>query len=67
MTSEELHFAVQGLQNELTAIRTELSTLRSDIAPLLKWKSGIAALVGLVVAAGMVARAVEYLSDLFKH
>lgn len=65
MSPQELQTAVSGLQRDIAALRTEVSALRTEIAPLLKWKAGIIALVGLIVTIGMLSRAFEAIVGLF--
>lgn len=57
--------SVALLRAEVSAMRMELAALRQDIAPLLKWKSGVVALVGIVVTLGMLTKAVESIMSLF--
>lgn len=53
------------VRRELKPLRDEIQAIRKDIAPLLKWKSGLIALVGIVVTVGFIARAVEWIVQVF--
>lgn len=64
MAPSELQDAVASLRSEVAALRTEVAAMRVEMKPLLQWKAGAVALVGLVVTVGFLARAVEWILQL---
>lgn len=64
MSPEELRSELGALKADLATLKNELILLRQDIAPILRWKTGIASLFAIILAIGVVARAVDYIVQL---
>lgn len=61
----ELHTAVAKLRIEVAALHDEVAAMRKEMAPILRWKAGAVAVIGIVITLGFLARAVDWIIELW--
>jgi hypothetical protein len=58
---------VAGLAQQMKTLQSAVEKLAGDIAPLLRWKVGVIAVVGFGLFVGFIVELVRNLADIFRH
>jgi hypothetical protein len=70
MSSEDLvtlSQQVASIATQMQNMEAALKKLTEDIAPLLRWKVGVVAVVGFGLFVGFIVELVRNLADIFRH